>query len=97
MSVLPNRQLRVCADMKDRWWDVADDDRKARVSKRPQHRGLLVALGKQQEVPPVTVILVTGMSGTGKSSVLHWLERRGYRVVDTDVGNWIEDRTDVLR
>jgi shikimate kinase len=33
-----------------------------------------------------------GMSGTGKSTVLHWLERRGYRVVDTDAGDWIEDR-----
>jgi len=40
----------------------------------------------------VTVILVTGMSGTGKSTVLQCLERRGYRVVDTDVGDWIEDR-----
>jgi dephospho-CoA kinase len=40
----------------------------------------------------VTVILVTGMSGTGKSTVLHCLERRGHRVVDTDVGDWIEDR-----
>ena len=29
-------------------------------------------------------ILVTGMSGTGKSSALAELDRRGYRVVDTD-------------
>ena len=35
------------------------------------------------------VILVTGMSGTGKSTVLNALARRGYRVVDTDLGDWI--------
>jgi RNase adaptor protein for sRNA GlmZ degradation len=38
----------------------------------------------------VTAILVTGMSGTGKSTALDHLGRRGYRVVDTDVGDWIE-------
>lgn len=37
------------------------------------------------------MIFVTGMSGTGKSTILRGLERRGYRVVDTDVGGWIED------
>lgn len=31
------------------------------------------------------------MSGTGKSTVLAELERRGHRVVDTDYGDWIED------
>ena len=31
------------------------------------------------------------MSGTGKSTVLKLLEKRGYRVVDTDFGGWIED------
>jgi len=36
----------------------------------------------------VAVVLVTGMSGTGKSSVLAELERRGHRVVDTDYGGW---------
>jgi dephospho-CoA kinase len=35
-------------------------------------------------------ILVTGMSGTGKSSVLAELGRRGYRVVDTDDPGWTE-------
>ncbi len=34
---------------------------------------------------------VTGMSGTGKSTVLAELARRGHRVVDTDVGGWIEE------
>ena len=31
------------------------------------------------------------MSGTGKSSALIELARRGHRVVDTDDGDWIED------
>src|SRR6187200_2326379 len=35
-------------------------------------------------------ILVTGMSATGKSSVLAELGRRGYRVVDTDDPGWTE-------
>jgi dephospho-CoA kinase len=39
----------------------------------------------------VPAVLVTGMSGTGKSSVLAELARRGHRVVDTDYGGWIED------
>jgi len=39
----------------------------------------------------VTAVLVTGMSGTGKSSVLAELARRGHRVVDTDYGDWIEE------
>jgi hypothetical protein len=33
---------------------------------------------------------VTGMSGTGKSSALAELGRRGYRVVDTDDPGWRE-------
>ena len=35
-------------------------------------------------------LLVTGMSGTGKSSALAELGRRGYRVVDTDDPGWTE-------
>ena len=35
-------------------------------------------------------VLVTGMSGTGKSSALAELGRRGYRVVDTDDPGWTE-------
>ena len=38
-------------------------------------------------------ILVTGMAGTGKSSALVELGRRGYRVVDTDDPGWREYRT----
>jgi dephospho-CoA kinase len=37
-------------------------------------------------------ILVTGMSGTGKSSALAELARRGFRTVDTDESGWtLED------
>jgi hypothetical protein len=35
------------------------------------------------------VVLVTGMSGTGKSSVLAGLERHGHEAVDTDDPGWI--------
>jgi len=38
----------------------------------------------------VTAVLATGMSGTGKSSALAELARRGHVVVDTDYGDWIE-------
>ncbi len=37
-------------------------------------------------------VLITGMSGTGKSSALAELERRGYRVGDTDDAGWLEYR-----
>ena len=37
-------------------------------------------------------VLITGMSGTGKSSALAALERRGFRVVDTDDPGWKEPR-----
>lgn len=36
------------------------------------------------------IILVTGMSGTGKTSALNELARRGHRVVDTDYDGWSE-------
>ncbi|GAA3053418.1 AAA family ATPase [Actinokineospora globicatena] len=53
----------------------------------------------------MAVILVTGMSGTGKSTVLDRLGRLGYRVVDTDYDGWTipgaeplwdEERVDAL-
>lgn len=37
-----------------------------------------------------TAVLVTGMSGVGKSTVLAELARLGYVTVDTDDGDWIE-------
>jgi broad-specificity NMP kinase len=39
----------------------------------------------------MAAVLVTGMSGTGKSTVLTELARRGHRVVDTDEPGWSED------
>jgi shikimate kinase len=38
-----------------------------------------------------SVVLVTGMSGTGKSSALAELARRGHQVLDTDAAGWIID------
>ena len=37
-------------------------------------------------------ILVTGMSGTGKSTALNELRRRGFEVIDTDEPGWTEWR-----
>ena len=39
----------------------------------------------------MTVVLVTGMSGTGKSAALAELARRGHTVVDTDYGGYSEE------
>lgn len=36
-----------------------------------------------------TIIFVTGMSGTGKSTVLDVLARKGWASIDTDFGNWM--------
>jgi len=33
-------------------------------------------------------VLLTGMSGTGKSTVIAELAARGYKAIDTDDGNW---------
>jgi GTPase SAR1 family protein len=33
-------------------------------------------------------ILITGMSGTGKSAVIIELMRRGYRAIDLDTSEW---------
>lgn len=38
----------------------------------------------------MAAVLITGMSGTGKSTVLAELTRRGHTTVDTDHGRWIE-------
>lgn len=38
----------------------------------------------------MTAVLLTGMSGTGKSTVIGELARRGFAAVDTDDGGFIE-------
>jgi broad-specificity NMP kinase len=50
-----------------------------------------VVLGRRAYTGPVTAVLVTGMSGTGKSTVIAELRRRGHRTVDTDDDGWSED------
>ncbi|THF71124.1 shikimate kinase [Deinococcus sp. Arct2-2] len=39
-------------------------------------------------------ILITGMSGTGKSSVIEALAARGFAAIDTDSDEWCEWHTD---
>jgi dephospho-CoA kinase len=34
-------------------------------------------------------VLITGMSGAGKTTVLQELSRRGYRTIDTDYDGWV--------
>lgn len=54
------------------------------------------ALGRRRLAPwvpsrhTVPNVLVTGMSGTGKSTALAALAERGFEVVDTDEGPWSE-------
>jgi dephospho-CoA kinase len=39
----------------------------------------------------MTAILITGMSGSGKSTVLVELTTRGFRTLDMDYGEWIDE------
>ena len=41
-------------------------------------------------MPNHAAVLVTGMSGVGKSTALTELKRRGFTAVDTDDGPWID-------
>lgn len=45
----------------------------------------------------MTAVLVTGMAGAGKSTVLAELARRGHRVVDTDYDGYSEETPDGQR
>jgi len=45
-------------------------------------------LNHDTSLSKVRKVLVTGMSGTGKSTALKELSRRGFRVVDTDEADW---------
>ena len=42
----------------------------------------------------MAIVFITGMSGTGKSTVLAEISRRGLQVVDTDDGDWTLDDVD---
>ncbi|GAA1185527.1 AAA family ATPase [Ornithinimicrobium humiphilum] len=42
----------------------------------------------------MTKVLLTGMSGTGKSTVLEALRERGWRTVDTDVDGLVDEYPD---
>ena len=46
-----------------------------------------VGIGRTS-VGPMTKLLITGMSGTGKTTLLRELARRGHRVVDLDDPGW---------
>jgi hypothetical protein len=46
-----------------------------------------------RRIAAVKRVLLTGMSGTGKSSVIHALSARGFKAVDTDDG-WCEPLPD---
>jgi hypothetical protein len=59
-------------------WGAAADAADARSYSRPT------------TVLDMRRVLVTGMSGTGKSAALAELDRRGFRVVDTDLPGWSE-------
>src|SRR5258708_26479645 len=50
-----------------------------------------VVLGRR--IAAVKRVLLTGMSATGKSSVIHALSARGFKAVDTDDG-WCEPLPD---
>ena len=51
---------------------------------------MTVVLPCRSYAEPVRRVLVTGMSGTGKSSVLVELSKLGFQVVDTDEPGWTE-------
>src|SRR5699024_7165199 len=76
------RRSRLATDQED---SSPGADRQPEAFAEPRHSpvrevGTTVAI--------VARVLVTGMSGTGKSTVLGELERRGHVVVDTDYGGW---------
>jgi adenylate kinase family enzyme len=54
----------------------------------------LSQLAPETPGPDRAAVLVTGMSATGKSTVLGELASRGHRVVDTDEGDWIDTAGD---
>jgi hypothetical protein len=55
---------------------------------RPARRKRVAGPPVGSSLSCVRKVLVTGMSGTVKSTVLAELRRRGFRVVDTDAPGW---------
>jgi adenylate kinase family enzyme len=79
-----------------RWFESR---RPLQVTVDPEVRSHPRTLASKASVPwildsvaSMSKVLVTGMSGTGKSSALTELGRRGYRVVDTGDPGWSEYR-----
>lgn len=54
----------------------------------PDPDRLRSACGGRDSLLKMTRVLITGMSGTGKSNALAELARRGHRVVDADLSAW---------
>jgi hypothetical protein len=67
--------------------------RSSRLSRVPAGTGWPVALYAGHRLTTVKRVLLTGMSGTGKSSVMAALVARGYKAIDTDDG-WCEPSPD---
>lgn len=63
------------------------DEKAARILFRDLHVGDAT---RRTTLLVVRRILLTGMSGAGKSTALAALEREGFAVVDTDEGGWSE-------
>lgn len=47
------------------------------------------AAGVLDTLDVVSRVLITGMSGAGKTTVLHELSQRGYQTIDTDYDVWV--------
>jgi shikimate kinase len=60
---------------------------------RARRNRWLVAAAGAGRLAAVKRVLLTGMSGTGKSSVIHALAARGYQAIDADDG-WCEPLAD---
>jgi adenylate kinase family enzyme len=61
---------------------------RSRAASEWERRAAVTVAG--DTVRRVRRILLTGLSGTGKSTALVELEKRGFEVVDTDDGGWSE-------
>jgi shikimate kinase len=68
-------------------------DRLAQMSRRQLHFSFTANRVCGRRLATVKRVLLTGMSGTGKSSVIGALAARGYKAVDTDDG-WCEPLPD---